>query len=217
MSLTSPLPQITSLPVVGPVVGRVMENPRVQSVIAHPYVQNTVNTVQPYVQPVMARAMPLVQNTVNFTQPYVQPVIQRATPVIQSSMGSISAGVGYVQQIPQQAQTHVIQPVMARAVAAREGVISTAQPVIQPVMARATAVRASITAAPGQIYNSAVSTAQPVVSRTVSTVQPYVQPYVQGLAQHRYVQGTVGLAQRVTVTGQAALSAGKAAWQDSAQ
>ena len=51
--------------------------------------------------------MPLVQNTVNFTQPYVQPVIQRATPVIQSSMGSISAGVGYVQQIPQHAQTHV--------------------------------------------------------------------------------------------------------------
>ena len=42
------------------------------------------------------------------------------------------------------------------------------------------------------------------VSRTVSTVQPYVQPYVQGLAQHRYVQGTVGLAQRVSVTGQAA-------------
>jgi len=193
--VASPLPEVTSIPVVGPYVGRVMENPRVQSVIAHP----------------------AVQSTVNFTQPYVQPVIARATPLVQSTVSTVSAGVGYVQQIPAQAQSRVVQPVMARAVAAREGVISTATPVIQPVMARAVAARDTIKAYPGQIYSSAVSTAQPLVQRSVSTVQPYVQPYVQGLASHRYVTGTVGLAQRVSVTGQAALSAGRAAWQDSAK
>merc|ERR1719333_1685885 len=101
-----------------------MENPRVQSMVAHPAVQRTVNFTAPYVQPVVARAVPIVQSTVNFTQPYVQPVIARATPYVQSTVSTVSAGVGYVQQIPAQAQSRVIQPVMARAVAAREGVIS---------------------------------------------------------------------------------------------
>merc|ERR1719326_1499328 len=215
-TIVSPLPEVTSIPIVGPVVGRVMENPRVQ---------RTVNFAAPYVQPVVARAVPIVQSTVNFTQPYVQPVIARATPIVQSTVAratpivqstvsTLNAGVGYVQQFPQQIQGQVIQPVMARAVAAREGVISTAQPVIQPVMARALAARDTITAAPGQILSSTISTAQPLVQRSVSTVQPYVQPYVQGIASHRYVQGSIGLAQRVTVTGQAALSAGKTAWAE---